>query len=121
MKFDPNATNTLINSPELGRALVGLMGKKDGALLLDHGIALADASLRGLVSRAYNLRLDARIQRMAIALGGTVSYLDTVSDNSKRGAGMYPEWDYWKQIVIGAADLSTVPKPAYGLPLRPHQ
>jgi hypothetical protein len=55
---------------------VGLMGKKDGALLLDHGIALADSSLRGLVSRAYNVRLNARIQRMAITLAGTVNYFE---------------------------------------------
>jgi ribulose-5-phosphate 4-epimerase/fuculose-1-phosphate aldolase len=121
VKFDPDVTSTLINTPELGRALIGLMGKKDGALLLDHGIALADSSLRGLVSRAYNLRLDARIQRMAIALGGTVSYLDRAAESPRRGPGMYPEWDYWKQVVIGAADLSTVPRPASGLPLRPHQ
>ena len=120
VKFDRDATSTLINSPELGRALVGLMGKKDGALLLDHGIALADSSLRGLVSRAYNLRLDARIQRMAMALGGTLSYFEASNGPGAR-VGMYPEWEYWSQLAIGAADLSTVPKPVYGLPLRPHQ
>ena len=118
-KFEPNAANTLISSPGLGRVLAGLMGKKDGALLLDHGIALADASLRGLVSRAYNLRLNARIQQMAIALGGTVSSFEV----SEAGSGVraYPEWDYWKQIVIGSTDLNVVPQPAAGLPLRPHQ
>jgi hypothetical protein len=100
------------------------MGKKDGALLLDHGIALADSSLRGLVSRAYNLRLNARIERLAIALGGTVNYFEapvTAANGPSRGAGAYPEWDYWKQVVIGSADLTTVPRPASGLPLRPHQ
>ena len=121
VRFDRDATSTLINSPELGRALVGLMGNKDGALLLDHGIALADSSLRGLVSRACNLRLDARIERMAIALGGTVNYFEVPPDAPRRGAETYPEWDYWKQIVIGSADLTTVPRPASGLPLRPHQ
>jgi len=120
VKVDRDATSLLINSPELGRALAGLMGKKDGALLLDHGIALADASLRGLVSRAYNLRLNARIQRMAIALGGTVSFFEAAVTPSN-GPATYPEWDYWKQIVVGSADLTTVPRPASGLPLRPHQ
>jgi HCOMODA/2-hydroxy-3-carboxy-muconic semialdehyde decarboxylase len=121
VKFDRDATSTLINSPELGRALVGLMGKKDGALLLDHGIALADSSLRGLVSRAYNLRLDARIQHMAMALGGTVNYFEVPPNAPTRGAGTYPEWDYWKQVAIGSADITTVPRPVSGLPLRPHQ
>ena len=54
VKFDPKATGTLISSPALGRALVGVMGNKDGSLLLDHGIALADYSVRALVSRAFN-------------------------------------------------------------------
>ena len=118
-KFEPNAANTLISSPGLGRALAGLMGKKDGALLLDHGIALADASLRGLVSRAYNLRLNARIQQMAIALGGTVRSFEIPEAGS--GVRAYPEWDYWKQLVIGSTDLNVVAQPAAGLPLRPHQ
>jgi ribulose-5-phosphate 4-epimerase/fuculose-1-phosphate aldolase len=119
VKFDPRAANTLISSPALGRSLAGLMGKKDGALLLEHGIALADSSLRGLVSRAYNLRLNARIQQMALALGGAVDYFETPGPESAVKA--YPEWDYWRQIVIGSADLNSVPKPASGLPLRPHQ
>jgi hypothetical protein len=119
VKFDPRAANTLISSPALGRSLAGLMGKKDGALLLDHGIALADSSLRGLVSRAYNLRMDARIQQMALALGGAVGYFEKPGPDSTVKA--YPEWDYWKQLVIGSADLNSVPKTASGLPLRPHQ
>jgi HCOMODA/2-hydroxy-3-carboxy-muconic semialdehyde decarboxylase len=120
VKYDPRATNTLISSQELGRSLVGLMGKKDGALLLDHGIALADYSVRGLVSRAYNLRNDARIQQMALSLGGTVYYFEPTGTAS-RGASAYPEWDYWRQLVIGSADVNLIPKPAAGLPLRPHQ
>src|SRR5262249_21763502 len=113
VKFDPDVTSNLINSPQHRRDLMGLIGSQDGALLLDHGTALADSSLRGLVSRAYNLRLDARIQRMAIELGGTVSYFDvsgTPSPGAGRGAMTYPEWDYWKEIVVASADLTVVPK-----------
>jgi len=125
VKFDPSATNTLISSPALGRALVGVMGDKDGSLLLDHGIALADYSVRALVSRAFNLRRDAQIQQIAISLHGGVGFFEEPKDigpsGSVRGSAAYPEWDYWKQIAIGSANVNVVPKSNAGLPLRPHQ
>jgi ribulose-5-phosphate 4-epimerase/fuculose-1-phosphate aldolase len=125
VKFEPQATNTLISSPALGRALVGVMGNKDGSLLLDHGIALADYSVRALVSRAFNLRRDAQIQQIAISLHGGVGFFEESKDPTPEGpgrsSGTYPEWDYWKQIVIGSTNVNVVPKSTAGLPLRPHQ
>ena len=125
VKFEPQATNTLISSPALGHALVGVMGNKDGSLLLDHGIALADYSLRALVSRAFNLRRDAQIQQIAISLHGGVGFFeapkDTAASGAVRGAAAYPEWDYWKQVAIGSTNVNVVPKSTAGLPLRPHQ
>jgi HCOMODA/2-hydroxy-3-carboxy-muconic semialdehyde decarboxylase len=109
-----------ISTPQLGRALAGMMREKDAALLLDHGIALGAPSLRALVSRAYNLRLNAKIQAQAIALGGTVSGFEkTASDRNE--AATYPEWDYWKQRVLGtvpALDPAISYKPPSGLPTR---
>lgn len=107
-----------ISTPQLGRALAVVMGNKDASLLLDHGIALGAPSLRGLVSRAYNLRMNARIQALAISLGGTVNAFGTppgplVSSES------YPEWDYWKQAVLGplgAVDPNVAYTPESGLP-----
>lgn len=107
-----------ISTPQLGRALAGMMREKDAALLLDHGIALGAPSLRALVSRAYNLRLNARIQVQAIGLGGAVSGFEkTVGDHAEASA--YPEWDYWKQRVLGsvpALDPAVAYKPPSGLP-----
>ena len=68
----PVGCSWCISTPQLGRALAMVMGNKDGSLLLDHGIALVGPSVRALVSRAYNLRMNARIQASAIALGGMV-------------------------------------------------
>ena len=47
--------------------------------------------------------------------------INTTNSRSGSGVRAYPEWDYWKQIVIGSTDLNVVPQPAVGLPLRPHQ
>src|SRR5262249_45111434 len=67
-KFDPR--ETIIRTPSLGRSVAMALGKSPAVLLRGHGIALTDSSLRNLVVRAYNLRMNARIQQQAIALGG---------------------------------------------------
>jgi ribulose-5-phosphate 4-epimerase/fuculose-1-phosphate aldolase len=105
-KFDPR--ETLIRTPALGRSLAMVLGNKPGVLLKGHGIALTDASLRLLVVRAYNLRMNARIQHQAIALGGKVTYLEDappvpappVAPNGSGPDAAYNRgWEYWKHIV----------------------
>ena len=96
------------------------MGNKDASLLLDHGIALGAPSLRALVSRAYNFRMNAKIQALAIGLGGTVNAFESAAA-SKAASDNYPEWDYWKQTVLGssaAVDPNTAYTPPSGLPTR---
>lgn len=107
-----------ISTPQLGRALAVVMGNKDASLLLDHGIALGAPSLRALVSRAYNLRMNAKIQALAISLGGDVNAFGMPPGPSVT-AERYPEWDYWKQAVLGplgAVDPDVAYTPASGLP-----
>ena len=102
-KFD--LRETLIRTPALGRSVAMVLGNKPGVLLKGHGIALTDASLRGLVVRAYNLRMNARIQQQAIALGGKVTYLEdppsppAIPTGSAPNAAYNRGWEYWKQIV----------------------
>ena len=109
-----------ISTPELGRAMVKVMGNAPVVFLLDHGIAMADSSLRDLVVNAYNLRMNARIQQVAVSLGGEVGYFDAAPSEKNIGTrrtSTFPEWDYWKQLLIGPTDLNSVPKPAAGLPV----
>ena len=101
-KFDPR--ESIIRTPELGRTVAQALGKKPGVLLKGHGIALTASSLQDLVSRAYNLRLNAMIQQQAIALGGTISYLDeqpsaAAAASASANGGYNRAWEYWKQII----------------------
>jgi ribulose-5-phosphate 4-epimerase/fuculose-1-phosphate aldolase len=105
-KFDPR--ETLIRTPALGRTVAMVLGNEPGVLLKGHGIALTDSSLRGLVVRAYNLRMNARMQQQAIALGGKVTYLEdppVTAPPAVPGGSAEPPynrgWEYWKQIVSG--------------------
>jgi ribulose-5-phosphate 4-epimerase/fuculose-1-phosphate aldolase len=101
-KFDPR--ESIIRTPELGQTVALALGKKPGLLLKGHGIALTGSSLQDLVSRAYNLRMNARIQQQAIALGGKITYLDeqpaaAAAASASANGGYNRAWEYWKQII----------------------
>jgi len=106
-RFDP--TQTIVTTPELGQSLAQTIGKKAGALLTGHGIALTDSSLYGLVNRVYDFRVNAMIQQQAILLGGSINYLEgadtetppapVVPTGTGGGLGSARFWEYWRQQV----------------------
>jgi HCOMODA/2-hydroxy-3-carboxy-muconic semialdehyde decarboxylase len=87
-----------ISTAELGKALVEVIGNEGASLLLGHGIAVVDSSIPALVSRAYNMRLNAMIQRMALSLGPTVNYLDPPQGATR--IANTADWDYWKWMIL---------------------
>ena len=102
-KFDPR--ENIIRTPELGKTVAAVLGNAPGVLLKGHGIALTGSSIPDLVSKAYNLRMNAIIQQQAIALGGKVTYLDhqppapaAASQPASANGGYNRAWEYWKQI-----------------------
>ena len=86
-----------ISTPELGQALAGVLGDKGAALLLDHGIAVVATSLPALVSRAYDMRMNALIQHMALSLGGDVNYLEGAQPAANPPD--QADWEYWTRLV----------------------
>jgi ribulose-5-phosphate 4-epimerase/fuculose-1-phosphate aldolase len=106
-QFHPRAS--IIDSPELGRAIAGVLGKSPAVLLKGHGVTITDSSVYGLVSRAYNLRMNALIQQQAISLGGKITYLDgqaattqsvpVVPTGNGGGRGADRTWEYWLRVL----------------------
>lgn len=107
-KFDPR--EILINTPELGHSVATVLANKPAVLLKGHGFALTGSSLHNVVARAYQLRMNAKIQQQAIALGGNVTFLDQPEETSppgqppipkKSGSGAQDDraWEYWRQLV----------------------
>ena len=84
-----------ISTPELGRALAQELGTRGAALLFGHGIAVVAGSLPELVNRAYDMRMNAVIQQLALSLGGMVNYLEEPA--SSTGEGDAAAWEYWKR------------------------
>jgi HCOMODA/2-hydroxy-3-carboxy-muconic semialdehyde decarboxylase len=103
-----------ISTPQLGKSMAMVIGDAEGSLLREHGITLGAPSARALVARAYALKMNAKIQEMAIGLGGTVNAFDGTGKPADRAS--YPEWDYWKHVVLGSLDINTAFAPPNGLP-----
>jgi HCOMODA/2-hydroxy-3-carboxy-muconic semialdehyde decarboxylase len=85
-----------ISTPELGRALAMVIGSRGASLLFGHGTAVVEASLPALVNRAYDMRMNAVIQQMALSLGGTVNYLEGSGSPAAPDPAV---WEYWKRRV----------------------
>jgi HCOMODA/2-hydroxy-3-carboxy-muconic semialdehyde decarboxylase len=108
-KFDPR--EILIRTPELGRSVAIVLANRPAVLLKGHGYALTGSSLQGVVARAYQLRMNAKVQQQAIALGGKVTYLEQPEEAplpvrtavpAKSSSDVQDDraWEYWKQLVV---------------------
>ena len=92
------ATDMLVRTPELARALARTVGAAPGALMRGHGAVVAGSSLSQVVARSIYMELNARIQRDALGLGGPVRYLDPEEAQLTVDMhGDYPRaWEAWK-------------------------
>lgn len=90
-------TDMLIRTPELGKALAASLGSKPAALMRGHGAVVVADSLHVVVGRAYYMNMNARLESQAIALGGSVTYLDPEEARKAGGQdGFERAWAYWK-------------------------
>jgi ribulose-5-phosphate 4-epimerase/fuculose-1-phosphate aldolase len=105
-KFGGSADDMLIRNPALGKSLAQALGSQTAILMFGHGVAVTGPTLATAVSNAYFLNMNARVEEQAIALGGTVSYLERGpgprprADTSAAGAAANNRgWEYWKHEV----------------------
>ena len=99
-KASGHDTDMLIRNADLGKRLAQTLGRKPGALMRGHGAVIVAESLHIVVGRAYYLNMNARLQREAMSLGGSVTYL-TKEEADLAGAqdGFERAWDFWKSRV----------------------
>src|SRR5689334_4222602 len=97
-------TNMLISTPALGKALAETLADKPVALMRGHGNVVVGPSVQVGVYRAIYTEINARLQAQAIALGGTVTYLDKEegekADVTQQQVVMRP-WELWKAKAMG--------------------
>lgn len=95
-------TDMLVNNAALGRALAQKLGGKSAILMRGHGAAVVGKSLPYVVGRSIYLELGAKLQAQAIALGGTVNYLDPEEGRKIEARRDYiRSWELWKRKAMG--------------------
>ncbi len=92
-------TNMLVSDASRGRSLAQTLGRRPAVLMRGHGVVVVGQSLPFAVGRSVYLELNARIQAQAIALGGSVTYLDpaeaqAILDTGETGSYERP-WELW--------------------------
>jgi ribulose-5-phosphate 4-epimerase/fuculose-1-phosphate aldolase len=94
-------TNMLIGDGRLGLALARTLGQKPAALMRGHGAVVVGDTIPTAVGRSVYLDLNARLQAQAMALGGTVTYLDSEEARLYMADGNNYDraWELWKRKV----------------------
>ena len=104
------ATDLLIRSPALGRALATSLGDKPAALMRGHGATAVADSLPLVVARSIYLELNARLQLQALTLAGSDGEVRYLSSDEAAAAsttlGDYRRsWQLWRATAL--AEVST--------------
>jgi ribulose-5-phosphate 4-epimerase/fuculose-1-phosphate aldolase len=93
-------TDLLVKDARLGAALAAVLADKPAALMRGHGAVVVGQSIPHVVGRSVYLDINARAQIQAIALGGTITYIDIEEARQRNGPGDYDRsWELWKQSV----------------------
>ncbi|HYN14858.1 MAG TPA: class II aldolase/adducin family protein [Terriglobales bacterium] len=92
----------LVHNPALGRSLAETLGSKPAVLMRGHGAVIVGASLPQVVGRSVYLALNATLQAQAMALGGSINYLDPQEAREEIPDNYQRAWDLWKRQAMSA-------------------
>jgi ribulose-5-phosphate 4-epimerase/fuculose-1-phosphate aldolase len=100
-------TDMLVRNREQGVALAAALGGQAVVLMRGHGFVAVAESVPVAVYRAIYTEMNAGVQQKAIALGGTVTYLEpdeaARSDETNRSVSARP-WELWKRRALGSTE-----------------
>ena len=103
-----NATDLLVETPALGKALARSLGKNAAVVLMrGHGDSVVGPTLRDAVFRAYYTEVNARLQLQAITIGGPINFLTkeeaiTSSEAMLRAAAR--PWALWRAKALARVE-----------------
>jgi ribulose-5-phosphate 4-epimerase/fuculose-1-phosphate aldolase len=95
-------TNMLVEDAARGRALARVLGNKPAALMRGHGAVIVGENIPTAVARSVYLDTNARMQAQALALGGTITYIDPEEARQFNAPNNYDRaWELWKRKATG--------------------
>ena len=98
-KVTGTATDMLVRTPELGRALAKSLGAHPAVLMRGHGAVIVGSDIQQAVFRSVYTEMNAKLQSQALVLGGgKVLYLD--ADEARKAEDSANElrgraWELW--------------------------
>ena len=96
-------TDMLVRNAALGKSLAATLADKPVALMRGHGNVVVGADIQTAVRYAYYTEVNARLQAMAIALGGPITYISPEEGAARdRNPGDFARaWELWKRNALG--------------------
>lgn len=95
-------TDMLVTNNEQGRSLAEALGKDNVALMRGHGFVTVGDTVPLAVYRAVYTELNAKLQASAIALGGSVTYLEpdeAAQSDAKNRTTIGRPWQLWRRKI----------------------
>jgi HCOMODA/2-hydroxy-3-carboxy-muconic semialdehyde decarboxylase len=98
------ATDMLVRTPTLGRALAAKLGNKPVILMRGHGATMVGTSIRHVVYRAIYAAMNATLQMEALRLGEPtfLSPEEAVLAAERNDKAMDRAWNLWRSEALGA-------------------
>lgn len=101
------ATNMLVRNGALGKALASTLGNKPVALMRGHGNVVVGPDIQMTVRYAVYTEVNARLQAIAIGLGGPINYISPEEGAAidKNPGDIARAWELWKKKAVGNSGL----------------
>ena len=96
-------TDMLVRNAELGKSLAETLGDKPVALMRGHGDVVVGPTVQRAVVRAVYTEVNARLQTIALSLGGPITYISAEEGalRDQAGGDESRAWDLWKAKAMG--------------------
>jgi HCOMODA/2-hydroxy-3-carboxy-muconic semialdehyde decarboxylase len=101
-KATGGATDMLVRTPELARALAKSLGAHPVALMRGHGAVVVGHDIQQVVFRSVYTQINAQLQSQALALGAKPLYLDPEEAKKAEETSlgiMGRAWELWLRKV----------------------
>ena len=97
------ATSMLVRNGPLAKALATTLGDKPVALMRGHGNVVVGLDIQMAVRRAIYTEVNARLQTIAIGIGGPINYISAEEGAAREMSADDAEraWSLWKKKALG--------------------
>jgi len=100
---DPDAAAMLVRNRALGSALASKLGDKSVVLMRGHGNVVVGPNVQIAVRYAIYTEMNARLQAIAVSLGGPINFISAEEAQAKAGSpnDFGRAWRFWKARALG--------------------